>query len=69
MPYVGVPPSEVLVDPKPHHQQTYAVKGDKEAEAALRVFAQGCVAHGAGVWAIHKRPKEVYLVITLGPSS
>ena len=66
MSYVEVPPCEVLVDPKPQWQQTYAVKGGKEAVAAFKAHAQGRAVDGAGMWAIHQTRDETYLIITLG---
>ena len=60
------PPCELLVDPKPHWQQTYVVLGDHEAENAFEKFAFAQTVSGAGMWAIHQTRNETYLVITLG---
>ena len=48
MPCVKVPPCEFLTVPKPQWQQTYAVKGGVEAEAAFKAYAQGKAVDGAG---------------------
>ena len=56
----------LLVDPKPHWQQTYVVLGDHEAKAAFKAFASAQAVIGAGMWAIHQTRNETYLVITLG---
>ncbi len=66
MPYVGVPPCEVLVSPKRQWQQTYVAKGGVGAEAAFKVYAEAKTVDGAGARAIHKRPNEAYPVITFG---
>ena len=60
------PPCELLVDPKPHWQQTYVVLGDHEAKAAFMAFGNAQEVIGAGMWAIHQTRNETYLVITLG---
>ena len=60
------PPCELLVNPKPHWQQTYVVLGDHEAEAAFKAFAFAQAVNGAGMWAIHQTRNDTYLVITLG---
>ena len=60
------PPCELLVDPKPHWQQTYVVLGGTEAGAAFEAFAFAQAVNGAGMWAIHQTRNETYLVITLG---
>ena len=60
------PPCELLEDPKPQWQQTYAVLGDHKAEAAFKAFASAQAVDGAGMWATHSTRNETYLVITLG---
>ena len=60
------PPCELLVNPKPHWQQTYVVQGDHEAEAAFKTFAMAQGVNNAGMWAIHQTRNDTYLVITLG---
>mgnify|MGYP003332173673 CR=1 FL=1 len=60
------PPCELLVDPKPHWQQTYVVLGGTEAGAAFKTYAMAKAVDGAGMWAIHQTRDETYLVITLG---
>ena len=52
-PLRNTPQCELLVDPKPHWQQTYVVLGDHEAEAAFKAFAMAQTVNGAGMWAIH----------------
>ena len=59
------PPCELLVDPKPHWQQTYMVLGDSKAGAAFEACAFAQVVNGAGMWAIHQTRNDTYLVITL----
>ena len=61
------PPCELLVNPKPHWQQTYVVLGDHTAEAAFKAFAHAQAVNGADMWATHQTRNETYLVMALHP--
>ena len=50
-------PCEILVEPKPQWQQTHAVQGGVETEAALKAYAQGKAVNGAGAWGHPHAPR------------
>ena len=63
--FADLPPCELVATP-PQWQQTYVVLGGLETSAACKTIAMAKAVSGAGVWAIHQRYDEAYLVITLG---